>query len=119
MRRRTFLFAVGSFAASITTQAAAQDTKPVPRVSFLSHATPETWGHLVQEFRNGLRSLGYVEGRDLIIDLWWAQNHLERLPALIAEILASKPTVIVTHGSPNVAALQKATRTVPVVFAAA
>jgi putative ABC transport system substrate-binding protein len=88
-------------------------------VSFLSHSSPKAWGHLLQEFRAGLRSLGYVEGRDLILDLWWAEDRLDRIPALIAELMTTKPAVIVTHGSPNVAALQKATRTVPIVFAAA
>jgi putative ABC transport system substrate-binding protein len=119
MKRRTFVAAAGGFAAWIALRATAQGAQPLPRVSFLSHSTPKAWGHRLDEFRAGLRALGYVERRDLVLDLWWAENRLDRIPALIAEILSSKPTVIVTHGSPNVAALQKATATVPIVFAAA
>lgn len=96
-----------------------QGTKPLPRVSFISHSSPEAWGHFLDEFKAGLRSLGYVEGRNLILEVRWAENRIDRIPGLITEALASKPTVIVTHGSPNVAALQKATSTVPIVFAAA
>src|SRR3989442_423075 len=119
MRRRTFIAAAGSFAASIALRAAGQGAKPVPRVSFLSHSSPREWGSRLAEFRAELRALGDVEGRDVIVETWWAEDRLERIPALIAEMMSSKPTVIVTHGSPNVAALQKATSTVPIVFASA
>src|SRR5438128_5423182 len=120
MRRRTFVAIAGAAAATVALRAAAQSTKPaIPRISFLSHSSPKTWAHLLGEFRAELRALGYVEGRDLILDLWWADDRLERIPALVAEALITKPAVIVTHSSLNVAALQKATRTVPIVFAAA
>src|SRR5438552_2072029 len=118
MRRRTFVAVAGAVAAAVALRAAAQGAKPVPRVSFLSHSSPKAWGHLLQEFRTALRALGYVEGRDLLLDVWWAEDRLDRIPALIAEVLLTKPAVIVTHGSPNVAALQKATGSVPIVFAA-
>jgi putative ABC transport system substrate-binding protein len=119
MRRRIFIAGSGGLAVVIACGALAQGGKPLPRVSFLSHSSPKAWGHLLQEFRNGLRDLGYVEGRDLILDTWWAEDRLDRIPELVAATLKSGPAVIVTHGSPNVAALQKATSTVPIVFAAA
>ena len=96
-----------------------QGSKSLPRVVFLSHSSPKAWGHLLDEFRAGLRSLGYVDGRDMILDVRWAENRLDRIPDLIADVLALRPAVIVTHGSPSVAALQKATNTTPIVFAAA
>jgi putative tryptophan/tyrosine transport system substrate-binding protein len=117
MRRRSFIAAGGAFAASLTLPAQAQGAKP--RVSFLSHSSPKAWGRFLQEFRSGLRALGHVEGSTLVLDLYWAENRLERIPALVEQALATKPSVIVTHGSPNVAALQKATSVVPIVFAAA
>ena len=119
MRRRTFIAVAGAAATCVTLRAVGQAGKPVPRVAFLSHSTPREWGQRFDQFRAGLRALGYVEGRGIIVEAWWAEDRLERLPALIAEILSSKPAVIVTHGSPSVAALQRATRTVPIVFAAA
>ena len=119
MRRRIFVAGSTSLAVAIACGALAQSGKPVPRVSFLSHSSPKAWGHLLQAFRSGLRDLGYMEGRDLILDAWWAENRLERIPELVAKTLRTRPAVIVTHGSPNVAALQKATNTIPIVFAAA
>src|SRR5260221_2895435 len=119
MRRRVFIGSVGGLAASLAFPATGQGVRPLPHVSFLSHSSPEEWGSRLAEFRAELRALGYAEGRDVIVEVWGAENRLERLPALIAEILNSKPAVIVTHGSPNVATLQKPTSTVPIVFAAA
>ena len=119
MRRRAFVAAAGGLAASVALRATGQGAKPVPRVSFVSHSSPKAFGHLLQEFREGLRALSYIDGRDLVLDLWWAENRLDRIPALIAEALSTRPAVIVTHGSHSVAALQKATRTVPIVFASA
>jgi putative ABC transport system substrate-binding protein len=119
MKRRAFVAAAGGLAASVALRAGAQGAKPLPRVSFVSHSSPKAFGHLLQEFRAELRTLGYVEGRDLILDLWWAEDRLDRLPALIGEALSARPAVIVTHGSPSVAALQKGTSTVPIVFASA
>jgi putative tryptophan/tyrosine transport system substrate-binding protein len=119
MNRRAFVVAVGGLASAVALAARAQQPKAQVRISFISHSSQNTHGHLLQEFRTGLRVLGYTEGRDLMLDLWWAEDRLDRLPALIAEALSSRPSMIVTHGSASVAALQKATSTIPIVFAAA
>lgn len=119
MERRTFFIAAGSLAAAFALRVAAQATKLPVRVSFVSHSSPNAYGHLLSAFRAELRALGYAEGRDLTLELLWAEDQLDRLPALFAEALASKPTIIVTHGSANVAQALKATRTVPIVFASA
>ena len=116
MKRRTFVGAAGGLAALAALRVAAQGAQP-PRVSIVSHSSEKAYGHLLQEFRAGFRSLSYVEGRDLILDVLWAEDRIERLPSLFTAALNTKPAVIVTHGSANVAAAQKATRTVPVVFA--
>jgi putative tryptophan/tyrosine transport system substrate-binding protein len=112
MDRRTFVAA----AAALPFAAFAQSERP--RISFVSTTSPNTYGHLVEEFRLGLREHGYVEGSNLSLDLWWAHNRLERVPALVAELLTTKPAVIVTHGSFTLSALQKAT-TLPIVFTSA
>lgn len=117
--RRLFLAAGGGLAASVAFAALGQAAKRVRRVSFLSHSSPKSWGHFLEEFRAELRSRGYVEGRDLILDLWWAEDRLDRIPTLVAQVLSTEPAVIVTHGSLSVAALKKATSSVPIVFAAA
>jgi len=75
--------------------------------------------HVHEAFRQGLRDLGYVEGRNVVIEYRDAEGKLERLPALAAELVALKVDVIVTGGgTPTALAAKQATRTVPIVFIA-
>jgi putative ABC transport system substrate-binding protein len=66
-----------------------------------------------------MKELGYLEGRDIVIDLHWAQARLERLPGIVQGVVSSKPDVIVTHSTPALTALKKTTSSVPIVFGAA
>ena len=68
----------------------------VPRVGFLGNSTAALEANLVGPFREGLRSLGYEEGRNIAIEYRWAEGKYERFSALIAELIASKVDVIVT-----------------------
>src|SRR5688572_21895888 len=68
------------------------------RIGMLWTGTRPAYTHLHDEFRAGLKSLGYVEGRDIVIETRWAENRLERLPALAAELLAAKSAVLVAFG---------------------
>ena len=74
--------------------------------------------NLVGPFREGLRDLGYVEGRNVLIEYRWAEGKYDRFPALIGELLALKVAVIVTAGTPATLAVKKATTSVPLVMAA-
>ena len=89
-----------------------------PRVGFLGNSTAALEVNLVGPFRDGLRKLGYQEGRNLILEFRWADGKYERFPALIAELLAAKVDVIVTAGTPASLAVKKATMTVPLVMVA-
>lgn len=111
MDRRTFV----AVAAALPFAALGQETRQ--RVAFFSSTSQTAHGHLLEEFRTGLRSRGYVEGKNVLLDLWWAQDQLDRLPGLAAEMLTTKPAVIVSHGSAALAQLHKATTSVPIVFA--
>jgi ABC-type uncharacterized transport system substrate-binding protein len=99
--------------------AEAQQAAKVARIGYLSTnlaANP----HLQEAFLQGLRDLGYVEGRNLVIEYRFAEGKLERFPALAAELGALKVDVIVTAGGTLAArAAKQATRTLPIVFAAA
>ena len=97
----------------------AQPAARVFRVGFLSlNRTPNR--HLHEAFRQGLRDLGYVEGRNLLIESRDAEGKLERLPVLAAELVALKVDVIVTGGgTPTALAAKQATRTLPIVFTSA
>jgi putative ABC transport system substrate-binding protein len=69
-------------------------------------------------FRDGLRTLGYVEGRNITIEYRWAEGRFERLPELASELVARNVDVIVTAGPPSVRAAQRATTTIPIVMTA-
>src|SRR5437879_12385512 len=68
--------------------------------------------------RQGLRELGYVEGKNLVIEYRWAQDDFGRLPKLAADLVNLKVDVIVTHGTPGSRAAKQATTTIPIVMAA-
>jgi putative ABC transport system substrate-binding protein len=70
----------------------------------------------LQAFRDGLRELGYVEGKNLQLEVRWGEGKLERLPALAAELVQSKVDVIVAATAPSVIAAREATRTIPIVM---
>jgi putative tryptophan/tyrosine transport system substrate-binding protein len=98
--------------------AEAQSPGKVRRVGFLGNSTPTAEANLVGPFRAGLRDLGFVEGRDVIIEYRWAEGQYDRLPGLIAELMAAKVEVIVTAGTPAALAVRKATTAVPLVMVA-
>ena len=97
--------------------AEAQQAAKVPRIGYL-FSNLATTSHLWEAFRQGLRDLGYVEGRNVVIESRDAEGKLERLPALAVELVALKVDVIVVGGTPQALAAMQATRTLPIVFAA-
>jgi putative ABC transport system substrate-binding protein len=98
--------------------AEAQPTGKVYRIGFLGNSTAALETHLVGPFRDGLRDLGYLEGRNALIEYRWAEGQYERFPALIAELIALKVDVIVTAGTPATQAVKTATTSVPLVMIA-
>ena len=98
--------------------ARAQPARKVHRIGFLGNSTAALEANLVQPFRDGLRELGYVEGRDVAIEYRWAEGQYERFPALIAELIALKVEVLVTAGTPAALAVKRATTTIPLVMVA-
>ena len=116
MRRRLFLGLVGGAALVGPVAVRAQQTA-VPTIGFLSSASPELTTHLVAAFRLGLRETGHVEGGSVTIEYRWAENQINRLPALAADLVGRRLAVIVTHGGTNSAqAAKAATTTIPIVF---
>jgi ABC-type uncharacterized transport system substrate-binding protein len=95
----------------------AQQAAGIPRIGYLGTnlaASP----HLPEAFRQGLRDLGYVEGRNVVIEYRSAEGKLERFPTLAAELVALKVDVILATSTPAALAAKQATRTIPIVFAA-
>jgi putative ABC transport system substrate-binding protein len=96
----------------------AQEQKKAPRIGFLGNSTAALEANLVGPFRDGLRNLGYVEGRNIVIEYRWAEGKYERFPALVAKLIASKVDLIVTAGTPASLAVKEATTSIPLVMIA-
>ncbi len=96
--------------------AEAQSAAKVARIGYLSVDLVAAPPHLHEAFRQGLRDLGYIEGRNVVIEYRDAGGKLERLPALAAELAALKVDVIMAGSTPNALAAKQATRTIPIVF---
>ena len=118
MRRREFITFLGGLAAAWPITGRAQQAAKVARIGYLSTNLASS-PHHHEAFRQGLRDLGYVEGRNVVIEYRDAEGKVERHPALAAELVALKVDVIVVAGSTLAAQTAKqATSTLPIVFIA-
>src|SRR5207244_1935129 len=116
MKTKILLFAVATFILVSFHLADAQQPTKIPRIGFLSSLSAAAVSDRVDAFRQGLRELGYVEGKNIVIEYRWAEGKIERFLDLAAELVRLKVDVIVT-GGPAVNRLAKeATVTIPVVM---
>jgi putative tryptophan/tyrosine transport system substrate-binding protein len=97
--------------------AEAQQPKKIFRVAYLAGTPPSGIAHRTEAFRQGLRELGYIEGKNIAIEYRYADGKLDRLPMLVAELLRLKVDVIVTGGPAPTRAAKEATTRVPIVMA--
>src|SRR5215510_3085654 len=114
--RREFITLLGGVTAW-PLGARAQQSHKVPHIGVLLPGTPTSFAPRTQAFVQGLRDLGYVEGRTIAIEWKWGQDRVDRLPDLAAELVRSQVDVIVTGGTPATKAVKNATRTTPIVMA--
>ena len=112
--RRQFLAAAGALVAAPLQALAQTPTTTMPRIGFLGVANPAAWAPRVDAFRAGLRDLGYVEGKNILIEFRFAEGQYDRLPVLAAELVRLKVDVIVTHSGPGALAAKQATATNPI-----
>src|SRR5881628_88505 len=118
MNRRAFIStALGFLAAPLAVDA--QQPGKVARIGVLWQGSSASGPHIREAFRQGLRDLGYVEGQNIVIEYRYAEGKAERLPDLAAELLRLKVDVIVAGGTLAPLAAKHATRTIPIVLAAA
>src|ERR1044071_332623 len=114
MRRREFIAGLGSTTVTCPVSAHAQQALPV--VGYLDSGVPEVSTQLLAAFRKGLSETGYVDGRNVAIELRWALNNPARRPELAAEMVERRVAVIVTSGAGSAIAARDATKTIPIVF---
>jgi len=115
MRRRELITLIGAMAAGWPLAVQAQRAK-VARIGFLGVGPATAWADQVEAFKAGLRDLGYVEGRNIVIEERWAES-TDQLPALAAELVRMNVDILVAPASTEVEPARQATRTIPIVFA--
>jgi putative ABC transport system substrate-binding protein len=119
MERRTFMALVSGSLLAAPLAAEAQSAKKVYRIGYLSAASPVSHKRYFEKFLQGLADLGYVEGRDFIMEYRWAEGHQDRLPELATELVRARVDVIVTAGTTPTYAAMQATKIIPIVFGSA
>src|SRR5215813_6431330 len=119
MDRRTFIRACAGSLVMAGTVAEAQSAAKAYRVGYLTYGTPEVVAPLVRALTDGLRELGYVEGRNIIVERHYGDGTLDSLPGLAADVVRSRVDVIVTGTNPIAAAAKRATATIPIVMVGA
>ena len=91
-----------------------QPAATIPRIGFLGVATPAAWATRIDALQAGFRDLGYIDGKNIVIEYRFAQGQYDRLPALAAELVRLRVDVIVTHSSLGAVAAKQATATNPI-----
>lgn len=114
--RRRLVIAAGAVLASTAFAARAQVRAAVPRIGYLSTGWPGTNAAYLDALRTGLRELGYVDGRDYVIDARWAGNEPFRFRELAATVVGERPAAIVTTCIPSTRFTKEATDTIPIVM---
>src|ERR671919_926528 len=117
MSKKPICVALGIMLLPLTFSAQAQQPKKVPRIGFLSGSPPSSIKAGTEAFRQGLRDLGYVEGKNIVIEWRSAEGKRDRLPALATDLVRLKVDLIVTAGPLVTRAAKEATSTIPIVMA--
>ena len=114
--RRSFLSAVVALSVTAPRIARGQAAERIARIGHLGSGSYASTAHYHEAFRRGLRELGWVQGQNVIIDDRLAEGRFDRLPDLAADLVSSKPDIIVASPTPSAVAAKNATRTIPIVM---
>ena len=117
MKKIVIHFALCAMLLALCLSAEAQQPAKIPRIGYLAGAFPSSVPARVAAFRQGLRELGYVEGKNIVVEYRYAEGKADRERELAAELARLKVNVIVTTGPTVTRAAKEATVTTPIVFA--
>ena len=116
LTRRSLVLALGAAVATRPWRAPAQPSTAAPHIGYISLGSPRSNGAFLGAFKDGLRELGYVDGRNIVIDVRWAGDSPADLPRLAASLVKERPNAIIGTCIPSTRAAKEATRTIPVVM---
>ena len=116
MRRRDFITLFSGAAVTLPLATRAQQSQKVWRIGYLGFGPASSWTSEVEALRSGLRDLGYVEGKNIVIEFRWAER-ADQTPDLATQLVHMNVDVIFAPASTQVEAARKATKTIPIVFA--
>ena len=116
MSKKVIRLALSAMLFALSLPAEAQQPKTVPRVGRLYAASASATTARTEAFRQGLRELAYVEGKNIVVEYRYADGKPDRLPALAAELVRLKVDIIITGGEPATRAAKEATSTIPIVM---
>jgi len=116
MKRREFIALIGGATTAYPLRVWSQQAPRRAVIGVLSPISAAAAARNIEALRAGLRELGYIEDRNITLELRFAEGAIERLPDLAAELLALKPDVIVAGSPPAALAVQKQTRVIPIVM---
>ncbi len=116
MNKKVFSLAFCAVLVVLCVSAEAQQAKKVPRIGFLIATSPSTNATRIEAFRQGLHELGYVEGKNIVVEYRYAEGKADRVRELAAELVRLKVDVIVTGGATDTGAAKQATATIPIVM---
>ena len=114
--KRIFSFALCAMLFALCFSADAQQTGKIVRIGFLDTSTASGSAVLLEAFRQEMSKLGWIEGKNIAIEYRFAEQKLERLPELAADLVRLKVDLIVASGGPTPLAAKKATTTIPIVM---
>jgi putative ABC transport system substrate-binding protein len=118
MTKKILVWLLVVFFGANVSVAQAQQTAKIFRIGFLASGSPKAYSSRIEAFRQGLRQLGYVEGKTIAIEYRYAEGLANPLPDLVADLVRLNVDVIVTSSTPAALALKNGTKTIPIVFVA-
>ena len=116
MRKEVVGFTLCAMLFALCAAAEAQEPAKVPRIGYLSPSDSHTPGPDVEAFRQGLLDLGYVEGKNILIEFRYLEGKPDRIPSLVAELVQLKVDILVLRSQPSICAAKQATKTIPIVM---
>jgi putative ABC transport system substrate-binding protein len=117
MSKKLFYVALGAMLFALCVSAHAQQQKKLPRIGYVSGSgDAKTPAPLFDAFRQGLRDLGYIEGKNIVVEYRAAEGKQDRIPSLVAELVQLKVDVLVSPVGPAIRAAKQATKTIPIVM---